>query len=140
MCAFMVWAFPADSPDWTIHDYFGGDQMKQYTETIKVIQTYVASQGLKMIPSGTAIQNARSSYLGDTLCRDLYHLTYGLGRYISSMTYFATVTGRTIPQNVYVPSGQYAFSAQDKLVALESVVNAIRTPFAVTPSQYTARS
>lgn len=39
-----------------------------------------------VVPVGTAIQNARSSYMGDTLTRDYKHLNYGIGRYIASMT------------------------------------------------------
>ena len=44
-----------------------------------------------VIPTGTAIQNARSSYLGDTLHRDNKHLSYGIGRYIASMTTAASL-------------------------------------------------
>lgn len=44
-----------------------------------------------VIPTGTAVQNARSSYFGDTLHRDYKHLTYGLGRYIAAMTVAASL-------------------------------------------------
>ena len=44
-----------------------------------------------VIPTGTAIQNARSSYFGDSLNRDNKHLTYGLGRFIASMTAAASL-------------------------------------------------
>ena len=43
-----------------------------------------------MIPVGTAIQNARHSNLPQTggVTRDGIHLSYGLGRYIASVTWF----------------------------------------------------
>ena len=44
-----------------------------------------------VIPTGTAVQNARSSYLGDTLHRDRKHLSYGMGRYIAAMTAAASL-------------------------------------------------
>ena len=44
-----------------------------------------------VVPVGTAIQNARSSYMGDTLTRDYKHLNYGIGRYIASMTVAASL-------------------------------------------------
>ena len=39
-----------------------------------------------LIPTGTAIQNARTSYLGNNLTRDGHHLSYHEGRYIASLT------------------------------------------------------
>ena len=44
-----------------------------------------------VIPTGTAVQNARSSYFGDTLHRDNKHLSYGLGRYIAAMATAASL-------------------------------------------------
>ncbi len=37
--------------------------------------------------AGTAIQNLRTSYMGDTLTRDGYHLEVNTGRYTVSMTW-----------------------------------------------------
>ena len=39
-----------------------------------------------LIPSGTAIQNARTSSLGDTFNRDGYHLKRTYGRYTAACT------------------------------------------------------
>ena len=51
-----------------------------------------------IIPTGAAIQNAKASALdNDLLYRpDGKHLSYGMGRYIASMTLFKTLTGLSI--------------------------------------------
>jgi hypothetical protein len=51
-----------------------------------------------IIPTGAAIQNAKNSSLSnDLLYRpDGKHLSYGMGRYIASMTLFKTLTGLSI--------------------------------------------
>ena len=44
------------------------------------------------IPTGVAIQNARSANLG-ILTRDGYHLSMDLGRYLAALTFLCTITG-----------------------------------------------
>jgi len=41
-----------------------------------------------LIPSGTEIQNARTSSLGDTLTRDGYHLELTYGRFTAACTWY----------------------------------------------------
>ena len=40
-----------------------------------------------VIPVGTAIQNARTSIVGDNQTRDGFHLTMDLGRYVDGLTF-----------------------------------------------------
>ena len=56
---------------------------------------------LIVIPCGLAIQNARSSALGDTMCRDGYHLNYTYGRYTASCVWFEFITGKDVRCNHY---------------------------------------
>lgn len=56
---------------------------------------------LIVIPCGLAIQNARSSALGDTMCRDGYHLNYTYGRYTASCVWFEIITGKDVRCNHY---------------------------------------
>ena len=51
-----------------------------------------------IIPTGAAIQNAKASALSNDLIYrpDGKHLSYGMGRYIASMTLFKTLTGISI--------------------------------------------
>jgi hypothetical protein len=38
-------------------------------------------------PVGTSVQNARTSYAGDTVTRDGFHMNYDLGRYMAALTW-----------------------------------------------------
>lgn len=73
----MTWAYQSDSgyANFYMYDH---DQMKMYNDIVNAVQTKVIpNERFKyIIPNGTAVQNARTSQLGDTLCRDVYcHLT-----------------------------------------------------------------
>lgn len=130
----MTWADQWDSP----RDEFnslGKDQMKMYHGIVEMVQTQVlAVEGIeRVIPSGTAVQNARSSYLGDTLTRDGYHLSALLGRYLAGLTVFCKLSG-IAPEEIPHPD---FLTEKECSVVWESVINALATPFDVTPSQYT---
>lgn len=84
-------------------------------------------------PTGTAIQNARSSYVGDRLTRDGYHLTYDLGRYVAGLTFIGQLTGLSIENVTYLPDG---VDENLRAVAIESATNAIKTPTKQTESNY----
>ena len=85
------------------------------------------------VPNATSIQNARTSFLGDTLTRDGYHLSYDIGRYIAGVTFFHAVTGMDISKLTYAPDG---VNEQVRKVAIESAINAVKKPYEVTPSHY----
>ncbi|MBP3422503.1 MAG: DUF4886 domain-containing protein, partial [Clostridia bacterium] len=77
----MTWAYQADST----HSAFGNyknDQAYMYKAITRTVQAKVLpNDGISLIvPNATSIQNARTSYLGDTLTRDGYHLSYDIGR------------------------------------------------------------
>ena len=56
---------------------------------------------LVLVPCGLAIQNARETKLGDTLCRDGYHLNYIYGRYTASCVWYEILTGKDVRRNPY---------------------------------------
>jgi len=89
-----------------------------------------------VIPTGTAVQNVRTSYLGDTLTRDGYHLSQSHGRYLAALTWFVATTGGD-PANVsYVPPAQEVIRA-DLPLLWEAAANAVASPWEVTPSSFT---
>lgn len=107
---------------------------------MNAVQTQVATKTeiIKIIPNGTAIQNTRSSFVGDSLTRDNYdHLTYDLGRYIAALTFVTTIAEVDLTTIDYAPTGLTTAYIN---VAKESVENAIKTPYAVTHSAYTELS
>ena len=90
------------------------------------------------LPSGTAIQNLRTSYLGDTLTRDTYHLSYDIGRYTAALVWYKQLFGADLTDLTVVPQ-KYPTVAQHLDAIKEAVNNAIETPFEVTPSTFTER-
>ena len=135
----MTWAYQQDST----HGGFSGydkDQMTMYNAIVKTTQTEIPkhSQIKGVIPSGTAIQNVRTSTVGDTLTRDGYHLGEGLGRYIVGVTWFAVLTGGDVSIPYYYPSvNAYKKEVQDSYhIVAEAVQNALEFPFEVSQSQY----
>lgn len=90
---------------------------------------------VKIIPSGTAIQNIRSSYLGDNLTRDGYHLSYGIGRYTAALTWYGLITGKDTDLINWTPS-KYPEVAEHLTVIKEAVKAALFSPYSVTESAY----
>lgn len=132
-------------------DLFQGDPLTMYNAIVATAQEKVLSRTLqsgdtqvnefvKLTPSGTAIENARSSYFGDNLQRDSYHLNQ-LGKVITAYTWYATLTDQTALTSIELDNAtsKLTLSEQDRLVILESVNNALANPYERTQSQYTQR-
>jgi hypothetical protein len=104
---------------------------------IDVVNTVIAPLNFDIvIPCMTSVQNARTSFMGDTLTRDGYHLDYYIGRYIAGLTWYAAITGGDVDAITYNPSS--AKITDDMLrAAKEAVKTAIATPLAVTQSTIT---
>ena len=125
----MTWAYQQDSTHNAFPRY-DKDQMTMYNAIVQTVQEQVlpltAIHGV--IPAGTAIQNLRTSALGDTLTSDGHHLLDSYGDYTAALTWFCTITGEK-PQAVsYRPA---AVADQWDAIAA-SVENAVKTPYAVT--------
>jgi hypothetical protein len=56
---------------------------------------------LTLIPCGKAITLARQTKLGDTLCRDGYHLNYEYGRYTAACVWYELLTRKNCCSNKY---------------------------------------
>lgn len=56
---------------------------------------------LPIVPCGKAIQLGRKTVLGDSFCRDGYHLNYTYGRYTASCVWYEIVTGKDARKNPY---------------------------------------
>ena len=131
----MTWAYQGDSTHSGFANY-GNDQLTMYNGIVTAAQNRILTNGAFsfVIPCGTAVQNSRTSLLGDTTTRDGYHMSYAYGRYLTGLMYIRTLTGLDISGISYVPSG---VDDQQKAIAIESVNNAAKTAFAVTQSRYT---
>ncbi len=126
----MTWAYQADS---THNDfpYYDSDQMTMYNAIVQAVQSAVVSKSEIpiVIPAGTAIQNARTSKIGDTLTRDGYHLSSPLGCYIAGLTWAAVLGELDVSGISYTPSA----AVQERLpLIIEAVEKAVATPFSVS--------
>ncbi len=131
-----TWAYQSTST----HSDFGrynNDQLTMYNAIVEAVRTKIEPRGYfaLIIPSGTAIQNVRMSYLGDTLTRDGYHLSLNLGRYIAGLTWLKALTGWSIEDISYVPSEIEIPAAYLPLIK-EAVNHAVENKYGIPFSSY----
>ena len=139
----MTWAYQSDSDQKVFVETFNRDQMAMYNSILNAVREKVVPRTDfdAIIPSGTAIQNARTSYFGDNLTKDTYHLN-NLGRAIAGYTLYAVLTGERLTEVNLGPVNSYDLPAYlnltdaDRQVIIESVNHALDNPWEVTPSQY----
>ena len=129
----MTWAYKTGSghADFSKYDK---NQMTMYNAIVSAVQAKVVTDGRIeiVIPAGTAIQNARTSYVGDNFTRDGYHLN-DYGRFIGGLTFVKSLTGLSIDSVTYKLD---SMTDNNLLVAIDAVNKAVNTPYAVTTSQY----
>lgn len=100
----MTWAYATHSTH-NAFPYYGKNQMKMYKAILNTCQqVHHNYPKMVIIPTGTAIQNARA-YLGDTLNRDGFHLDYVIGRYTAAATWWEILSKKDIRRNGYRPEG-----------------------------------
>jgi len=131
----MTWAYQQTSNHSGFLNY-DRDQMTMYEGILNAVATKIdpMSRIQIVIPSGTAIQNARTSFVGDLLTRDGYHLSDPLGRYIAGLSFFKAITEFDIDALTFAPEG---VSETHVLMAKEAVNQAIMNPREITNSTYT---
>lgn len=87
-----TWAYAADAQHPDYYRYYNSQSVMW--DSIQVCTDRLLDLHLFdiLIPSGAAIQNGRK-VLGDTFCRDGYHLSYDYGRYIAACVWIEALTG-----------------------------------------------
>ena len=130
----MTWAYQSDSTHSGFANY-DGNQMTMYNAILGAVDSEVKTKSeiVGIIPSGTAIQNLRSSYIGDTVTRDGYHLSYSYGRYTAALTWYAFFTGEDVTKIDWYPEEHKILIGKNINAIHASVNGAIATPFAITP-------
>ena len=83
---------------------------------------------MKVIPSGTAIQNARE-VMGDVLNRDGFHLDYAIGRYIAGLCVVKALVGLDIDNVTFAPEG---VNGEQRKIAIAVANAACERPFEVS--------
>ena len=112
---------------------FNNDQMTMYGVGKDLAKNQISKYDeiVGVIPSGTTIQNLRTSYLGDTLNRDGYHLTLDIGRYAVALTWASVLTGESIDGVSWIPS-KYPEVGEHLDLIKQAVKCAIDCPYDVT--------
>lgn len=100
-----TWAYAQSSTHADFPNY-GSDQLTMYNAIVAASRSVMNdySEFAKLIPSGTAIQNARGTYVGDVFNRDGYHLEVTYGRYTAACTWFEALTGIDATTAAYQPA------------------------------------
>lgn len=99
-----TWAYASDAAHPAFVNY-GNDQIKMYNAIVDAVNQATNQVGIDLIiPSGTAIQNGRTSILGDTFNRDGYHLNLAMGRFTAACTWYEKLTALPVQENSYTPA------------------------------------
>jgi len=123
-----TWAYAQDSNHEGFNNY-ERDQVKMYDAIVDaVLQAKDIGRVDMVIPSGTAIQNARTSYLGDKFTRDGYHLSLGAGRFTAAATWFEAIFGNVLA-NTYAPDN---LSPYDAMLVKNAAAAAVTAPAEIT--------
>ena len=103
LCWMQTWAYSRDAKHPAYSRYHNNQQ--EMWDSIQACTRYIQDSrdgvGLPIIPCGAAIQHARHTKLGDTLCRDGYHLNYEYGRYTAACVWYEVLTGKDVRRNKY---------------------------------------
>lgn len=159
----MTWATPTDNelrdkypyPErnsyYTSYERFGQCRDTFYSGIIRCIRENILTDGdiRLLIPTGTAMENALSSYLTErALHRDYAHAT-DFARVMAAYTWLCSLLGirqleeiklDTIPVNFFKSTKDTedrVLTPMEKAIILESVNNALAAPLERTQSRYT---
>ena len=103
LCWMQTWAYSRDAKHPDYPRYHNNQQ--EMWDSIQTCTRYVrqiVNNQLIVVPCGLAVQNARETKLGDTLCRDGYHLNYEYGRYTAACVWYEILTGKDVRLNRYM--------------------------------------
>ena len=124
-----TWAYASTSRHSGFKNY-NCNQLTMYQAIADAVKKAAKANKIKIvIPSGTAIQNARTSFIGDHLNRDGYHLDVKIGRYTAACTWFERIFKHNVVGNPYAPEG---LDEVRKAVAQKAAHAAVKHPYKVT--------
>ena len=124
-----TWAYASNSNHGGFKNY-NRDQLTMYQAIVDAVKKAAKVNKIKIIiPSGTAIQNARTSFVGDHLNRDGYHLDVKIGRYTAACTWFERIFKHNVVRNSYGPEG---LDEDRKAIAQAAAHAAVKHPYRVT--------
>lgn len=106
---YMTWAYQQDAKHPAFVPNYNGSQAYMYAEILGCNRQVLANHPFDgFIPGGIAVQQARATKLGDTFCRDGYHLSYTCGRYLMACLWLEVLTGQSAIGCTFMPEGMNA--------------------------------
>jgi len=130
LCWMQTWAYSQDAKHPAYSRYHNSqtemwDSIQSCTRYVKEIVNKHQSSNRQfiLIPCGQAIQNARATKLGDTLCRDGYHLNYTYGRYTAACVWYEMITRKDVRRN---PARNPEMTRQQQQLAQKSAHKAVK--------------
>ena len=106
---YMTWAYQQDAKHPAFVPNYNGSQAYMYDEILGCNRQVLANHPFDgFIPGGIAVQQARATKLGDTFCRDGYHLSYTCGRYLMACLWLEVLTGQSAIGCTFMPEGMNA--------------------------------
>ena len=100
LCWMQTWAYSQDAKH-PAYPRYHCNQQEMWDSIQACTKSQITNHKLQIIPCGLAIQLARATRLGDTLCRDGYHLNYVYGRYTAACVWYEILTGKDVRKNKY---------------------------------------
>ena len=112
--------------------YYESSSRKMFELITKTTQETVLPKGVftYLIPTGTAIENARTTSYGQAFNSDTAHLN-SLGKFVAGYTWLAALTGEPVTEFKYKPSDVKLTDAQ-KAELLWAINAAVEKPFEVS--------
>lgn len=124
-----TWAY-AQSSTHSGFAHYNNDQLTMYSAIVDAVWRAKELAPIDIIvPAGTAIQNGRSSYIGDNFCSDGYHLDVNIGRYTAACTWFEKLFNVDVIGNSFKPDALSDFEAD---IAQHAAHYAVKSPKEIT--------
>lgn len=101
LCWMQTWSYAQDAKHPAFPRYQKSQQIMNDSIQSATDALMARYPDLLLVPCGEAIRIARTTKLGDTLCRDGYHLSYEYGRYTASCVWYELLTGKNCRRNPY---------------------------------------
>lgn len=124
-----TWAYQQDSKHAGFANY-NRQQKIMYEQIVDVSKKLSKSGWFQLIvPSGTAVQNGRTSSIGDRYTRDGYHLDLDYGRFTAACTWYEKLFNADVRKNAYKPE---KLSDLQAAIAKTAAHKAVKKPFRVS--------
>lgn len=125
MVIHQTWAYDKTSKHKDFKNY-NNDQDLMFNSIVDAVNRVAKELGVKVIvPSGTAVQNARTTPLGECITRDGYHLHKTYGRYVAACTWYEKIFKRNVVGNTYLPQNM---TPEQQIAAQKSAHAAVKKP------------